>query len=188
MENNQEYLFIPYGKTPRLNKLRVVITEKLDGTNALICIGKDGSFQVGSRNRWITPGDDNFGFANWAYQNKDVLLSLGAGYHYGEWWGGSIQRGYGVQEKTFSLFDPRMALRDGGLPDCVKVVPTIYQGDFTDECVAEAMGRLGKQGSLASPGYMNPEGIIIRFIASNVVAKRTFDHEDNHKYLTSVAA
>lgn len=36
-----------------------VITEKIDGTNAQICITEDGQFLTGSRTRWITPENDN---------------------------------------------------------------------------------------------------------------------------------
>jgi len=83
--------FVKFGKIARLSRT-VVITEKIDGTNGLIAIGEDGEFQVGSRNRWIAPENDNMGFARWAYENKDELMGLGAGFHYGEWWGQGIQR------------------------------------------------------------------------------------------------
>ncbi len=60
--------FEGFGKIARLSR-ECVITEKIDGTNAQICITEDGQFLTGSRTRWITPEDDNFGFsksANWA--------------------------------------------------------------------------------------------------------------------------
>ncbi len=62
---------------------------------------------IGSRTRWITAQDDNHGFARWVEGNKQELLKLGAGRHFGEWWGSGIQRGYGLQkgEKRFSLFN-----------------------------------------------------------------------------------
>lgn len=50
-----------------------------------------------SRTRWITPEDDNYGFAKWANENKEELLKLGIGQHFGEWWGSGIQRGYNLQ-------------------------------------------------------------------------------------------
>jgi hypothetical protein len=65
----------------------VIVTEKIDGTNAQIAIEQDGTtMHVGSRNRWITPEDDNFGFARWAAEHRDELLTLGPGRHFGEWW------------------------------------------------------------------------------------------------------
>lgn len=33
----------------------VIVTEKIDGTNACLFIGDDGEFLTGSRTRWITP-------------------------------------------------------------------------------------------------------------------------------------
>jgi hypothetical protein len=69
-----------------------VITEKIDGTNASILITDDGSdiAGVGSRTRWITPEDDNHGFAKWVKANHEELLKLGPGHHFGEWWGNGI--------------------------------------------------------------------------------------------------
>ena len=96
--------FRKFDKIARLSR-EIVVTEKIDGTNGLIAIGEDGEFQVGSRNQWITPEKDNAGFARWAYEHKDELMQLGKGFHYGEWWGQGIQRGYGLDEKRFSLFN-----------------------------------------------------------------------------------
>jgi hypothetical protein len=96
--------FQEFPKMPRRSR-DVVITEKIDGTNACVFIGEDGEFLAGSRTRWITPEDDNFGFSRWAHENKDDLLTLGPGRHFGEWWGSGIQRKYGLTEKRFSLFN-----------------------------------------------------------------------------------
>ena len=52
--------FRAWPKTPRLNGASMVITEKIDGTNACIIVTEDGR-RIGaqSRNRLISPGDDN---------------------------------------------------------------------------------------------------------------------------------
>src|SRR6266404_7201095 len=96
--------FVAFPKIPRISR-EMIITEKLDGTNAQVWIGDYGEFQTGSRNRWITPGKatDNAGFAGWCEENKEELLKLGPGHHFGEWWGRGIQRTYGLNEKRFSL-------------------------------------------------------------------------------------
>src|ERR1700743_312939 len=100
--------FEAFGKIPRLTR-EIVITEKIDGTNAQVYIYRDknGDLQMraGSRTRWITPEDDNFGFARWVHENKEHLLKLGKGQHFGEWWGLGIQRCYNLREKRFSLFN-----------------------------------------------------------------------------------
>src|SRR4051812_18847464 len=111
--------FIPFPKIPRLSR-EMVITEKIDGTNASIMIQpmildlpkvlpclaiKDGmGMFVGSRTRWITPGKstDNAGFAAWAMDHLDELFKLGPGHHFGEWWGKGINSGYGMDRKIFS--------------------------------------------------------------------------------------
>ena len=78
--------FIPFPKIARLSRLAIV-SEKIDGTNAQVLITEDGDIFAGSRSRWITPEDDNYGFARWVEGNKDTLLKLGPGRHMGEWWG-----------------------------------------------------------------------------------------------------
>jgi hypothetical protein len=79
-----------------------------------------------SRSRWITPDDDNFGFAAWVEANRDELLTLGPGRHFGEWWGSGIQRGYGLPkgEKRFSLFN--VSRWGESRPACCHVVPVLY--------------------------------------------------------------
>lgn len=96
--------FIYFGKVSRL-KREVVISEKLDGTNAAIII-RDNDLYCQSRNKVIDPTCDNAGFANWVHAHKQELIEqLGPGCHFGEWWGSGIQRGYGLKEKRFSLFN-----------------------------------------------------------------------------------
>lgn len=93
----------PFPKIPRLRR-EIVVTEKIDGTNAQVTIHAGRVF-AGSKNRWVTPENDNYGFAAWVQEHHDELLALGEGSHYGEWWGQGVQRGYGVVGKRFSLFN-----------------------------------------------------------------------------------
>src|SRR5687767_3287692 len=104
MENTINLEFLEFPKMARLSR-EVIISEKIDGTNAQILITEDGGFYTGSRNRWVTPEQDNFGFSKWAHENKELLMKLGVGRHFGEWWGAGIQRTYGLKEKRFSLFN-----------------------------------------------------------------------------------
>lgn len=70
------------------------MTEKIDGTNGQIVITPEGQVFAGSRNRYVEPGNDNYGFAQWVKSNEAALRDLlGPGRHYGEWWGAGIQRG-----------------------------------------------------------------------------------------------
>ena len=163
----------------------MVVTEKIDGTNAQICIEKwSGVFLVGSRKRWITPEDDNFGFAKWAYEHRSELIDgLGEGRHYGEWWGQGIQRKYGLDEKRFSLFNT--ARWGEERPECCHVVPTLYAGPFDTATVDTILGSLHAGGSVASPGFMNPEGVVVWHEAARILLKKTLDHNDEHKFMTA---
>ena len=82
--------FIEFPKLARLSR-EIIVTEKIDGTNAQVHITEDGKITAGSRTRWITPEADNFGFAAWGQENRGHLLELGPGSHFGEWWGAGIQ-------------------------------------------------------------------------------------------------
>lgn len=73
--------FKSWGKIPRAIGEGVTITEKLDGTNACVVIQDGVIAGVQSRNRFITPEDDNYGFARWVSENEHELLKLGEGYH-----------------------------------------------------------------------------------------------------------
>ena len=170
--------FVQFQKIARLSR-EVVVTEKIDGTNGLIYIGDDGEFQVGSRTRWITPENDNYGFARWSYEHKDELMSLGAGYHYGEWWGAGIQRGYGLKEKRFSLFNSfRWGDELGARPSCCCVVPVLYTGGFDTAKINEILSNLQTNGSKAAPGFMQPEGVVVYHIAGRVYFKKTIENDE----------
>jgi hypothetical protein len=196
--------FQPWPKTPRLFR-DVVITEKIDGTNAAIVIEPlsenlenvicvvgypDGEgelwVQIGaqSRKRLLKPGDDNFGFAGWVLDNAETLVAdLGPGRHFGEWWGQGIQRGYGLNERRFSLFNTGKwaGERESGFKTSqLTVVPVLYEGVFNEFAVPFALSRLTVEGSHAAPGFNQPEGICVFHTQSRRVYKVTFDG-DGHK-------
>jgi hypothetical protein len=173
--------FVSFGKIPRLLNMPMLISEKIDGTNAQILISDDGTeIQAGSRKRFIKVGDDNFGFAAWVEANKEELLTLGPGRHFGEWWGKGIQRGYGITEKRFSLFNT--GKWSTGRPACTSIVPVLYYGQFSQQKIEEVKAELLVTGSHAAP-FMNPEGIIIFLPKANLLFKSTYD--DNHKGVES---
>jgi hypothetical protein len=155
-----------------------VITEKVDGTNAQIAFDEDGTMYVGSRTRWITPDDDNFGFARWAHEHAEVLRALGPGRHFGEWYGAGIQRKYGLTEKRFVLFDTERWA--DGRPECCGVVPIVYCGDFSTDAIDNALETLRVGGSLIAPGFMNPEGVVVYMPQARAAFKVTLGG-DGHK-------
>ena len=190
--------FNGFPKMARLSR-ECLITEKIDGTNAQILITEDGGFFTGSRKRWITPQDDNFGFSAWAHDNKEELMQLGAGRHFGEWWGQGIQRKYGLSERRFSLFnvarwhlagdaqkvipcaDPRIKKYSEELPSCCSLVPLLYRGIFDSDDVESCLADLIDYGSVAAPNFMKPEGIIVFHIAGNVGFKKTIENDHQPK-------
>lgn len=171
--------FKEFPKIARLSR-EVIITEKIDGTNAQVFISEDGNIIAGSRTRWITSQDDNYGFAKWVEENKDELLKLGIGRHFGEWWGSGIQRGYNLQkgEKRFSLFNVSRWNDSELRPKCCHVVPVLYQGLFDTNKINECLDLLKEKGSIASPGFMRPEGIVVFHIAGNIGFKKTIEKDD----------
>lgn len=180
--------FQAFPKLARLNG-PVIVTEKIDGTNACIVI-EGNEIVAQSRTKIITPEKDNHGFARWVYENKDILIhTLGDGRHYGEWWGKGIQRGYGSTGKWFSLFntvcwntfDVMQINADTGIH--LDVVPVLFMGTFP-EVIFELpviMNKLLLTGSVASPGFKNPEGIVLYDTRSGTGYKKTFDYDDTGK-------
>jgi hypothetical protein len=173
--------FMPFQKIPRLNR-ECVITEKIDGTNACIHITEGGDLYAGSRNRWISPADDNYGFATWAYSHAPELVAdLGPGTHFGEWWGANIQRSYGLKERRFSLFNTSRWGGENPTPRHCHVVPVLYRGIFSTLVAKECLEELAMDGSIAAPGHKTPEGIIIYHTAANAYFKATIHKDDERK-------
>lgn len=171
--------FKPWPKIPRLRR-SIVITEKIDGTNAIVHVGEDGTVRAGSRTRWITPESDNFGFAKWVREHAEELRGLGPGYHYGEWWGQGIRNeGYGLTEKRFSLFNTsRWADDRQTRPACCGVVPILFAGVDKGGAVEECLERLRTQGSVAAPGFMKPEGVVVFHSAASQFFKVLLVNDD----------
>lgn len=186
--------FVEFPKLARLSR-EVIVTEKLDGTNAQVCIapgepgqpgavatyfderlGQNMAMYAGSRNRWITRESDNFGFAAWVHENVDLLKALGPGSHFGEWWGSGIQRGYALDHRRWSLFNVQRWAESR--PACCHVVPVLFRGLFDTHAIEEALARLAKHGSVAAPGFTKPEGVVVYHVAGNVGFKKTLEKDD----------
>lgn len=192
--------FVEFPKIARLSR-EMILTEKLDGTNALIEIQEDGTMRFGSRTRWITPEEDNYGFARWATEHREELSLLGPGRHFGEWWGGGIQRNYGLakDDKRFWMFnvirwclatvnperiptvDQRIIKMQQQLPACVGLVPVLHRGEFSTSMATEAICWLRINGSKAVPGFTKPEGVCIYHVASGVTFKKTVEKDEQPK-------
>lgn len=216
-EFDSEIGFEKWKSIPRLSKETMTITEKIDGTNACIVIRsapygigdmqrsktsivrgveKEGApfgvelyeFAVQSRSRFITPENDNYGFAKWAYQNAEKLIKiLGIGSHYGEWWGHGVQRGYNMPGKRFSLFNAvRWSQTMSHLLPKTDVeelftVPLLYTGQV-DWSMPDALLSILSTGSYAAPTFKKPEGIVVFLKEAGTSYKILLENDDKHKW------
>jgi hypothetical protein len=199
---------------PRLNR-NFVISEKIDGTNGLIEVVQDTltkepvekpfysktdgriyvsregvnyEVRAGSRSRWLTDSRDNFGFWQWVKANAVELTKLGQGRHYGEWYGKGIQRGYGLNEKRFMLFNSDMWGEAEKRPACCEVATVLGRGtDNLSLHVESAIEDLREHGSFHVWGYHNPEGIVVYHTAARQYFKVTLDNDGVPKSLAKVA-
>ena len=157
--------FKAWPKMGRDNPFMVTITEKIDGTNSCIIIEDGEVVAVQSRKRFITPDDDNYGFATWVEAHKEELKGLGDGYHYGEWAGPGIQKNpLKLPEKTFFLFH---TYREGNCPECCKVVPVLFQGIMDQSTVPSLLANLE-----ADP-EVEHEGVVVYYHAFRMRTKHT---------------
>lgn len=203
--------FNEFGKIPRLTR-ECVVTEKIDGTNASVFIELrsalpdieqhvlydgvnkmsspfwtvgDFIMAAGQRQGWTDPKAGNAGFGKWVYDHREELMALGPGHHFGEWWGGKVQRGYGLKEKRFSLFNTSR-WNEETKPACCHVVPVLYQGPFDTEAIDATLAELRNSGSKAAPGFMNPEGVVVYHVAGNLYFKKTLEKDEMPKALAMV--
>jgi hypothetical protein len=184
-------MFREFGKIPRLYR-DIIITEKIDGTNACVIVPDVSTDPVlaQSRTRLITPSNDNYGFAAWVARNAEFLReTLGPGHHFGEWWGSGIQKVYNKAlaeagrggEKYFSLFNTAR-WKPEVTPAPLRVVPMLYEGPFKHEAVEAALDCLRLTGSHACPGAP-AEGIVVFHVASGHLYKVTLTGDEAPKGL-----
>ena len=157
-----------------------------DHRNAILTSDEQFAVFPQSRNRLITTEYDNHGFARWVSERADELVeTLGEGIHFGEWWGSGIQRGYGLTkgEKRFSLFNTsRWNEENTASVPGLGVVPVLYEGPFDTHVINDKVQWLKENGSVASPGFMRPEGVIAFHVAGNLMFKVTCEKDEEHKW------
>lgn len=180
--------FKSFPDVKQIGKAAITITQKLHGTNAQIVVfpvyDMDGTtllrydVQAGSRNRWLTPDDDNFGFAKYVEENKQSIIELlGEGTWFGEWAGPGINSSEGLKEKTFAIFN--IARIEGKpLPPRMVGVPLLYKGAFSSEAIDAAYNDLKTNGSKLVPGYMSPEGVVVHLLGTDLRFKKVFKPEE----------
>lgn len=174
--------FRDFPKIERFKGVRMTITQKMHGTNAQVYIykedGEAGSLitEAGSRSRFLTEDDDNYGFCKFVKNNLGSFNDLlGVGRHFGEWCGPGINSGEGLTEKTLFIFDwERFYGKE--LPPNVRTIPLLYDGQYDEDAIEGVMNDLMVNGSRAAPGFMRPEGIVITI--NGVRYKKVFKAEE----------
>jgi len=169
MENEIE--FKSFGKIPRENPFMVTISEKINGTNSCIVIQEGKIVGVQSRKRFITPEDDNYGFAGWVRDHNDELLALGDGYHYGEWAGLGIQKNpHCLKEKELFLFNTfRWNPNNPNRPACCNVVPVLFEGLMLPDTISQQLLELQDRAAVGQ----TPEGVVAYYHAFRKYTKHT---------------
>lgn len=163
--------FKAWEKIPRENPFNVTITEKINGTNSCIIIKDDEIVGTQSRKRLLTLEADNYGFAKWTEENKEKLLSLGDGYHYGEWAGLGINKNpHNLPDKELFLFNTfRWNPDNPNRPECCEVVPVLYQGILKEETIPSLLDDLKTNAEKNT----TPEGLVVYYHAFRKYTKHT---------------
>lgn len=209
--------FEPWPKIARLNR-DIQITEKIDGTNAAVlivakddldhvCTPETGFWQLfdgddriavaftnnhvvfaQSRTRFVTPENDNYGFATWVRDNANTLVAeLGPGRHFGEWWGSKIQSGYGMTNgrRFFSLFNATRWADVVFVTPNLRTVPVLYEGPFDQGEIERTIIDLNIDGSLAAECEgvtgAKAEGVVVWHTAARTSFKVTIEGDESPK-------
>lgn len=192
--------FVEWKKIFRLHR-DFEITEKIDGTNGVILWVDESNSPyglaevdgltvfAGSRSRWLNPDADNFGFAGWVRDNADRLRGLGPGYHFGEWAGRGIQRGYGLADRRFLLFDHQRHTKlqeASGWSIPVSCVPFygMWNGSGLNAKVEEVLDFLRTKGSLLND-FPQAEGIVLKHTQSGARFKVLLEGDSIPKSMRS---
>jgi hypothetical protein len=61
------------------------------------------------------------------------------------------------------------------------VVPTLFRGVFDTGSIDICLDQLRLNGSVASPGFMQPEGVVIFHVASGHLYKKTIEKDEQPK-------
>lgn len=175
--------FVGFNKISRLARA-CIVTEKVDGTNGQIHVLESGQVLAASRNRYLAVEDDNFGFAKWVAEHEEELRGLGPGRHFGEWYGRGIQRGYGLADRRFALFN--VSKWNESRPACCGVVPVLYRGTFDTGLIEMLLVKLKQMGSVLVPGFKTPEGIVVYHEDSGSLFKKTLEGDEKPKGMQHV--
>lgn len=145
-----------------------------------------------SRNRMLSLEQDNHGFARFVHDNAQALVAtLGEGRHFGEWVGKGVnKRHYNLDQKVFALFNTHRWAGLNELGGRLRCVPVLADNQYLGEPGAafhDILEGLKVGGSHFTPGFMDPEGIVMRHGPSGTLFKKTFDYDEKGKWAENQA-
>lgn len=149
----------------------IVITEKIDCSNASFTLDENGELQVFSRNVQLDESNNLNGFFQWVHENIKIDEIIPDYIYFGEWLGTPHKVSYLGYEKQFFLFDvysksdsiylPFRAVKSEARWVGLNLVPVFYEGEFVSfEHLESYVGKTalnGKIGELSSG-----EGIVVK--------------------------
>lgn len=190
----QEFSFGYHAGTETPDDAKLVFSSEVDDSGDP---KREYLVRAQSRKRIITPNNDNFGFAQWVWDNAYGLANmLGFGYHYGEWYGEGIQKNpLGVSGRRFALFNTWHwagkgnveRLRDSGVPGLTHV-PVLHDeqthGPATWGTIPSILIDLMLNGSKADGAQegSKPEGIVVWQRETKQRYKILLEEDDKHKW------
>ena len=158
----------------------IVITEKIDCSNASFTLDEQGELQVFSRNVLLDESNNLNGFYQWVHENINPIQLEPEYIYFGEWLGTPHKVRYEGYEKQFFLFDVWDKEFTRYMPFSVvefeayclelNLVPVFYKGEFISfEHLESFVGQTalgGKIGELESG-----EGIVVKNYTNQGFAK-----------------
>jgi len=147
---------------------------KIHGTNAGIQVTPGGKVVAQSRNRVVTPIDDNLDFAKWVATTSERWARLMPCVVYGEWCGLGVQKGVAISEvndRQFCVFAITIpaTVYDGGF-DAQGVTSIIYEPDDIEQWL-RPVGAVDRAHVL--PWYHEPLNVTIP--SSALAASKKFN-------------
>ena len=172
--------FHAFPEVEHICKTHMRITQKVHGSNCQIYIyEEDGTkkLKVGTKNRWLSLDDDNYGVCKFVHDNAEFFLQFSLGHHYGEWAGKGINSGEGMKERMLFLFSNPARYEGITFHPNVTFVPEMYNGVLDQSQIEYWMTFLKANGSFIVPGFMNVEGIIAEINGKRY--KKVFKKEES---------
>ena len=78
--------------------------------------------------------------------------------------------------------NPTLFIKQEALPECCELVPVVYEGIFNTETINhQCLETLKSVGSMAAPGFKNPEGVVVHHVPSGVSFKVTLEKDGERK-------